>query len=144
MQGEDYGNEAGSHSSGSYAEPSPEEIMEYAAYLGMDLENDKDLLYIAEKGLKAPVPEPWVTMENENDDIYYLNPVTSEVLWQHPLDTHYRNLYIQERDKKRDGGAARASGGAAKVSSDPILNERASQILNEKTAQLEEEMAREI
>jgi len=25
----------------------------------MDLENDKEFLYIAEEGLKAPVPEPW-------------------------------------------------------------------------------------
>jgi centrosomal protein CEP164 len=36
------------------------EIYEYASYIGFDLENDKDLIYIAIDGLKAPVPEPWV------------------------------------------------------------------------------------
>ena len=67
-------------------QPSPDEILEFALYLGMDPENDKELMWIAEEGLKAPVPDPWVTMNNENDDIYYLNPLTSEVMWEHPLD----------------------------------------------------------
>ena len=35
------------------------EIQGYAKFLGMDLEADKEFLFIAEEGLKAPVPEPW-------------------------------------------------------------------------------------
>ena len=31
----------------------------------MDLEEDADLLYIAQEGLKAPVPEPWKAYSNE-------------------------------------------------------------------------------
>ena len=41
------------------------EIIGYAEFLGMDLEEDADLLYIAEEGLKAPVPEPWKAFSNE-------------------------------------------------------------------------------
>ena len=41
------------------------EIIGYAEFLGMDLTEDRDLLYIAEEGLKAPVPEPWKAFSNE-------------------------------------------------------------------------------
>jgi centrosomal protein CEP164 len=40
-------------------EPSPEEIEEYAKYLGMDMNKDSNLFYIAKEGLKAPLPGPW-------------------------------------------------------------------------------------
>ncbi len=39
--------------------PSEEEIKEYAKYLGMDVEADADLLYIAEWALTAPCPDGW-------------------------------------------------------------------------------------
>ena len=40
-------------------EPTVDEIEEYAKYLGMDLQNDRNLFYIAKEGLKAPLPGPW-------------------------------------------------------------------------------------
>ena len=40
-------------------QPSQEEIEEYAKYLGMDLQEDKHLFWIAEKGLKEPLPKDW-------------------------------------------------------------------------------------
>jgi hypothetical protein len=35
------------------------ELAEYARYLGMNPEKDKDLLWIAEESLKAPLPKDW-------------------------------------------------------------------------------------
>ena len=35
------------------------EIVEYAEYLGLDPVDDRDLLYIAKEGLKAPLPQNW-------------------------------------------------------------------------------------
>jgi centrosomal protein CEP164 len=35
------------------------EIREYANFLGMELPEDNDLLYIAREGLMAPLPESW-------------------------------------------------------------------------------------
>ena len=52
------------------------EIIGYAEFLGMDLTEDRDLLYIAEEGLKAPVPEPWKAFSNEQEEIYYTNTIT--------------------------------------------------------------------
>ena len=40
-------------------EPTQDEIIEYAKFLGIDINTDQDLLWIAVEGLKAPVPEPW-------------------------------------------------------------------------------------
>ena len=41
-------------------EPTEQEILEYAEWLGMDLKGkDKDLEWIAKEGLKAPLPAPW-------------------------------------------------------------------------------------
>jgi centrosomal protein CEP164 len=40
-------------------EPSNQEIIEYANFLGIDLQEDRDLLYIAKEALKAPLPDPW-------------------------------------------------------------------------------------
>lgn len=37
------------------------EIREYANFLGMELPEDNDLLYIAREGLMAPLPESWYT-----------------------------------------------------------------------------------
>jgi hypothetical protein len=39
--------------------PTENEVLEYATWLGMDLEKDRDLFFIAREGLKAPLPENW-------------------------------------------------------------------------------------
>ena len=36
--------------------------------LGMDLEKDKDLFYIAKEGLKAPLPEDWKPCKTTDTD----------------------------------------------------------------------------
>ena len=69
------------------------EIVGYAEFLGMDLEEDADLLYIAEEGLKAPVPEPWKAFSNEAEEIYYTNTITNQVIFDHPLDEVYRKKF---------------------------------------------------
>ena len=45
-------------------EPSEGDILEYAKFLGMDLEKDKKYIYLAKEGLKAPLPEPWKPYKN--------------------------------------------------------------------------------
>lgn len=38
-------------------EPTQDEIVEYAEFLGMHLQDDSDLMWIAREGLKAPLPK---------------------------------------------------------------------------------------
>ena len=35
------------------------EIHEYAKFIGMDIEKEKELLWIARESLKAPLPPDW-------------------------------------------------------------------------------------
>ena len=39
-------------------EPTEQEVEGYAEFLGINLAEDRDLLYIAKEGIKARIPEP--------------------------------------------------------------------------------------
>ena len=82
-------------------EPTDEEILEYATYLGIDVNKDSDLLYIAKEGLKAPLPDPWKPCRTSGGEIYYFNFETGESIWEHPCDEYYRKLYMTEKANKR-------------------------------------------
>ena len=83
-------NEMGASDEEGDYEPTLEEIHGYAKFLGIDVDQDAEFLFIAEEGLKAPVPEPWKTYFNENDEIFYVNSETNERMYDHPLDEQYR------------------------------------------------------
>ena len=80
-------------------EPTDEEVREYAQWLGMDLENERALMWIASEGLKAPLPEDWKPCRSPEGDIYYFNFSTGESVWDHPCDEYYRTLYQEEKRK---------------------------------------------
>ena len=80
-------------------EPTDEEVREYAQWLGMDLENERALMWIASEGLKAPLPEDWKPCRSPEGDIYYINFSTGESVWDHPCDEYYRTLYQEEKRK---------------------------------------------
>ncbi|KAG6579994.1 WW domain [Phytophthora cinnamomi] len=82
-------------------EPTEKEVLEYATWLGMDLEAERDLFWIAREGLKAPLPENWKPCKTtDTEEIYYFNFATGQSTWDHPCDEFYRNLY-EEHKKKR-------------------------------------------
>ena len=83
----------------------PEDVLEYAVYLGMQLDEDKELLWIADQALQAEDPEGWSQCESPNGDLYYVNQVTMQVLWQHPLDYQYQQTYLEEKKRLLGGGA---------------------------------------
>merc|ERR1719231_1062408 len=89
----------------------PEDVLEYAVYLGMQLDEDKDLLWIADQALQAEDPEGWSQCESPNGDLYYVNQVTMQVLWQHPLDYQYQQTSLEEKKKlmEKGGGKPAAS-----------------------------------
>ncbi|KAL4494537.1 hypothetical protein ABPG72_004439 [Tetrahymena utriculariae] len=80
-------------------EPTEEEIIEYASYLGMDIENEKELIWIARNGLKAPLPQGWKPCQTQDEEIYYFNFDTGESRWDHPCDEQFRKLYLEEKNK---------------------------------------------
>jgi centrosomal protein CEP164 len=81
-------------------EPTEDEVIEYAKWLGMDLDADKELWWIAREGLKAPLPENWKPCKTtDTEEIYYFNFATGASTWDHPCDEYYRNLYEEEKKK---------------------------------------------
>ncbi|KAJ3371523.1 hypothetical protein GGF31_003132 [Allomyces arbusculus] len=80
-------------------DPLDKEIEEYAEFLGMDLEKDRELFWIAREGLKAPLPAEWKPCQTESGDVYYFNFETKESIWDHPCDDYYRNMYKAEKEK---------------------------------------------
>ena len=83
-------------------EPTPEEIEDYAKYLGMDLQEDKHLFWVAREGLKAPLPSEWKPCQSPDGELYYFNFSTGESVWDHPCDEYYRKLYkVRKRLPRR-------------------------------------------
>jgi centrosomal protein CEP164 len=73
-------------------EPTKAEILEYAKWLGMDIETEQDLFWIARDGLKAPLPKDWKPCKTEDGEIYYFNFASGESVWDHPCDEYYRKV----------------------------------------------------
>ena len=73
-----------------------DEVLEFAKYLGIDIEKHADLLWIADEALSAEEPEGWERGEAPNGETYYTHTVTQMVLWQHPLDYYFQELYFAE------------------------------------------------
>jgi centrosomal protein CEP164 len=90
-------------------EPTEEEILEYASWLGMDVEQEKELFWIAREGLKAPLPEHWKPCKTNEGEIYYFNFATGDSVWDHPCDAYYKNLYADEKKKFQDNKKSAAA-----------------------------------
>eukprot|EP00929_Paragymnodinium_shiwhaense_P096448 TRINITY_DN5802_c2_g1_i1.p1 TRINITY_DN5802_c2_g1~~TRINITY_DN5802_c2_g1_i1.p1 ORF type:complete len:1392 (-),score=386.37 TRINITY_DN5802_c2_g1_i1:280-4455(-) len=80
-------------------EPSEKEIVDYADWLGMDAVRDKDLMWIAIRGLQTPLPKAWKACENGDGEIFYYNSQTGQSTWDHPCDEKLRKFYAQELKK---------------------------------------------
>lgn len=81
--------------------PSESEVIEYAKWLGMDLNCDQDLFWVAREGLMAPLPQNWKPCKTKDtEDIYYFNFQSGDSTWDHPCDGYYKRLYEQEKKKK--------------------------------------------
>ncbi|OQV16488.1 putative Centrosomal protein of 164 kDa [Hypsibius exemplaris] len=78
-----------------------DDIAEYARALGINAKNDEDLLWIAREGLNAALPPEWRAIEDQpSGQIYYFNVENGTAAWEHPMDSHYRLVVEQERQKR--------------------------------------------
>ncbi len=80
---------------------SEDKILDFANWLGMDLEEDKDLFWIPRAALIAPLPPNWKPRESTKDQkVFYFNFETGESTWDHPCDTLFKQLYEVEKRRK--------------------------------------------
>ncbi|KAF4654364.1 hypothetical protein FOL47_010023 [Perkinsus chesapeaki] len=99
-------------------EPTEQEIIEYAEWIGMNVEEDRDLFWIAKEGLKAPLPAPWKPCQTEEEDIFYFNFDTGESVWDHPCDEYYKKLYSEHKQREFNEAALEGEKGGADRSDD--------------------------
>ncbi|KAK4468849.1 hypothetical protein MN116_008014 [Schistosoma mekongi] len=83
-------------------EPTEDEVILYAESLGIDVDKERDLLYIAKEGISAHLPSGWQVLKDENNQIFYYDRESGISLWEHPLDRHFRDCVIQARQKKQN------------------------------------------
>eukprot|EP00443_Scrippsiella_acuminata_P079390 CAMPEP_0115471072 /NCGR_PEP_ID=MMETSP0271-20121206/52332_1 /TAXON_ID=71861 /ORGANISM="Scrippsiella trochoidea, Strain CCMP3099" /LENGTH=186 /DNA_ID=CAMNT_0002898241 /DNA_START=37 /DNA_END=594 /DNA_ORIENTATION=+ len=82
-------------------EPEEADVLAYAEWLGIDMEVDADLIWIARAGLRAPLPAPWKPCQaGEEGEVFYFNFETGESVWDHPCDDFHRKLFAREHAKK--------------------------------------------
>lgn len=98
-----------------------------AHYLGIDLEKESHLVWIAEEALDN-LPPGWefgVSDEGEHAGLpYFYNSETEESVWTHPLEDQYREKVKKERRKAQDKDANRPSSGGSRPSSSGGANDR--------------------
>ncbi|XP_041850644.1 centrosomal protein of 164 kDa-like isoform X2 [Melanotaenia boesemani] len=90
--------------------PSEQEIQEYAREIGIDPENEPELLWLAREGIVVPLPPEWKPCQDVTGDVYYFNFSTGQSTWDHPCDEHYRRLVSQERERIHLTAAASGAG----------------------------------
>ncbi|CAH8609965.1 unnamed protein product [Heterobilharzia americana] len=82
-------------------EPTEQEVMLYAESIGIDVEKERDLLYIAKEGISANLPKGWQVLKDENNQIFYYDSKSGISLWEHPLDKYFRDCVIKARQRNQ-------------------------------------------
>ncbi|KAM9299045.1 LOW QUALITY PROTEIN: centrosomal protein of 164 kDa [Gastrophryne carolinensis] len=87
--------------------PQEKEIQDYARMIGIDPDAEPELMWLAREGIVAPLPPDWKPCQDVTGDIYYFNFATGQSTWDHPIDEHYKELVIQEREKLHTQGGGK-------------------------------------
>ena len=56
--------------------PSEKEVTDYAQWLGLDSDSEKDLAWLAKEALMAPLPPYWRPCNTQDGEVYYFNFAT--------------------------------------------------------------------
>ena len=85
------------------------EVHEYAKYLGMDVNADPELLFIAAYAMEADVPADWTACLDASGAEYFCNLKTGQTQYQHPMDEKYIKMYQSLKAQKTGATGRRAA-----------------------------------
>jgi len=68
------------------------DLREYGKTLGVDVEEDADLLWLVHEAFIASLPPSWTEYYDEDGRVYFYNQVTKESSWSHPMDKVFKEL----------------------------------------------------
>lgn len=69
-----------------------DDIQHYAELLGVNWEEDTELLWVVEEAFHAPLPETWTEHTDDEARCYFFHEVEAVSAWEHPTDAVYREL----------------------------------------------------
>lgn len=84
-------------------EVTDEEVLEYAEMVGIDMELERDLLWLAREGLLAKLPDGWRACKDRNGpgDVFFFHSASGKSTWHHPMDAVYKQKVKEARDERR-------------------------------------------
>ena len=85
-----------------------EKMQEYAQYLGIDPKTEENILWIAKKCMHAPLPKGWKEFTDDGGNSYFHHDAKDETSWDHPLDSHFKQLVADTRKRMAAGADAGA------------------------------------
>jgi len=85
---------------------SPGQVLEMAAFLGVDSGREFYLLPTVKRAVAAPFPSDWAVGEDQNGEVYYYNKFTMKVIAVHPLSDAFIGWVQEERKLKEEELAA--------------------------------------
>lgn len=72
-------------------------VVGLAEIIGMDVVNEPQYLWIAEEASRAPLPEDWKELTNEDGETLYYHMIERRLQKEHPLIERYKKLYHKTR-----------------------------------------------
>lgn len=72
--------------------PDVADLHEYSMSLGVDADQDEDLLWVVQEAFDAPLRGSWAEYTNAEGRVYYFHEASSKSTWEHPMDGVYREL----------------------------------------------------
>ena len=78
-----------------------DDVLAYARYIGMDPDDDLELLWIADEALQATEPDGWEERQDPAGGSYFMNTITGMAMEQHPVDYHYHQIYLTMKHEKK-------------------------------------------
>jgi len=68
------------------------DLRSYAKSLGLELDVDPDMVWVAKEAFEASLPPSWSEHTDGEGRIYFFNQVSQQSSWSHPMDSVFREL----------------------------------------------------
>lgn len=85
---------------------SPGQVLQMAAFLGVDPSKEFYLLPTVKRAVAAPFPSDWAVGHDQQGEVYYYNKYTMKVMAVHPLSDVFIGWVQEERRLKEEELAA--------------------------------------
>mmetsp|Transcript_791 Transcript_791/g.1852 ORF Transcript_791/g.1852 Transcript_791/m.1852 type:complete len:450 (+) Transcript_791:280-1629(+) len=76
------------------------DVKEMAEYMGIDVEKEMHLLWVAKLAVIESLPEGWEETQTADGRILYINQSEGSSTDEHPLDEYFKDLLARERAKR--------------------------------------------